>query len=638
MVASRARSAGRLGGDRLHTPHRPLAGSLAIVLFALSPTPSAHAAATQPKTSTSDAGPLPSAEWVIELGNALPRRAGPGDTQDKAPALSISETAAPRLLSQLKETDRRALPATLGSGPFTVELWILDHVNQPVGALLDSGSPTQGGWALGYVSGQALFGPIGRDGTPALRIQTGDGFKERWHHLMGVWDGRQWILYIDGIKKADIAASSDVRPTASLLLSGYFENERFMRLPNLVKTAAIYDKALSAGEVKTAFARRTQLVEDGRLTDKVLHFTQPPYLNAPTTSSIELSWETDHPITATVEWGETASTLKKHSFTMGRDRLGGMTLNGLRADTPYFYRVSGVDTAGNRIDSGLLSFRSAPLPGAPFTIAVSADTEARTHINSRMSALIWEERPNLLLLAGDLTDGGSKNTRFEWTHEYFAGMGPLFGRVPVIAAPGNGESELHWFRHYHRQPDDEAFFSHRYGDAEIFVIDSNLEDREKREPGFRARQKAWLDQALAASTAKWKIAMHHHALISTDDDDYGNSWTGQSRGGDQVIAAELQPLFEKYGVDLVFVGHLHTYERSWPIKNGKVDQNGVTYVQLGGMGGNLEDFQPTKPWFNRKTFRDHHFLMLRGAEDTLEAEVIDADGHRRDAFALTKKR
>lgn len=254
-----------------------------------------------------------------------------------------------------------------------------------------------------------------------------------------------------------------------------------------------------------------------------------------------------------------------------------------------------------------------------------------------MSALIWEERPNLLLLAGDLTDGGSLEKRFEWTHEYFAGMGPLFGRVPVIAAPGNGESELHWFRHYHRQPGDEAFFNHRYGDVEIFVIDSNLNSREKREPGFRAKQKTWLDQALAASTAKWKIAMHHHALMSTDDDDYGDSWTGKAGTGDDTVAAEFQPLFEKHGVDLVIVGHLHTYERSWPIRSGSVDEkNGVTYVQVGGMGGNLEDFQPTKPWFNRKVFRDHHYLMLRGAGDRLEAETIDAEGRRRDTFVLTK--
>ncbi len=580
--------------------------------------------------------PRPLAEWVLELDNALPRRAAAIDKPERRPTLSVGHAAVPRTLSQLEETDRRTFTTDLDQGPFTAELWILDHVDQRVGALLGTGTSAQD-WVLGYVSGEATFGPLREGGAPALSASAGAGFKRRWHHLAGTWDGRHWTLYVDGARAARSAAPWAARPSAALVLSGHLENERFMRLPDLVKTVAVYDRALSDSEIKAVFDRRAQLVEEGRLTDERLHFTQPPYLNTPTSSSIELSWETDRPIEATVEWGETAETLSKRSFALGDARIGGTKLEGLEADTPYFYRVSGVDADGNRIDSGLLSFRTAPPEGAPFTIAVSADTEARTHINSRMSALIWEERPNLLLLAGDLTDGGSLENRFEWTHEYFAGMGPLLGRVPVIAAPGNGEGELHWFRHYHRQPGDEAFFNIRYGDAEIFVIDSNLEAREKREPGFRARQKAWLEQALAISTAKWKIAMHHHALMSTDENDYGDSWTGRSQAGDAVVTAEFQPLYEKHGVDLVIVGHLHTYERSWPIRAGQVDEeNGVTYVQVGGMGGNLEDFQPTKPWFNRKTFRDHHYLMLRGAGDRLEAEAVDADGRRRDSFVLTK--
>lgn len=623
MVISSESGAIRRGPMR----RRHMAAALA-TLVVMAP---GMAVAAETACQTGSAAPV--AEWLPGLGNDLPRRAGPPVKDSPAAALDVAPT--PRIFARMVETDRHILPASLPDGAFAIELWLLDHVNQRIGTVVDSGSATPGGWALGYLSGEAVFGPTGSDGAPALRVPLGDGFKDRWHHLVGRWDGRQWALYVNGEKAAEAAGAS--APAGALLLTGYFEKERFMRFPDLVKAVAIYDCALGDAEIKAAFQRRAQLVEDGRLTDKALHFTQPPYLNTPAMNSIELSWETDRPVAATVEWGESADALHKRAFQRGDARLGGMKIEGLTADTPYFYRVSGVDAAGNRLDSGLLSFRTAPPAGAPFTIAVSADTEARTHINSRMSQLIWEERPNLLLLAGDLTDGGNIGKRFEWTHEYFAGMGPLFGRVPVIAAAGNGESELHWFRHYHRQPGDEAYFSHRYGDVEIFVIDSNLRSRERREPGWRARQKDWLDKALAGSTAKWKIAMHHHAILSTDEDDYGDSWKGRSRDGDRELQAEVQPLYEKYGVDLVVVGHLHTYERSWPMRGGKVDlENGVTYVQVGGMGGNLEDFQPTKPWFNRKTFRDHHYMMLHGAGDRIEAEVFDADGKRRDGFVLVK--
>ncbi|MFC4257227.1 metallophosphoesterase [Croceibacterium xixiisoli] len=594
-------------------------------------------------TAQAAAGDQPVATPVVErvfpLDNPLPRRAGGVQPRPEAQPLTVGAVPVARRLGDLVETDRQNVPAQLPAGDFTVELWLLDHVNQPVGTLIGTDSTASDGWVLGYRSGQAMFGPLAAgQATPSAQAPVGEGFKEFWHHLVGVREGREWRLYVNGALAAQTTADAPSAAVASLDLTGYFAAERFMHLPDLVKANATYDHALDQAEIAAVFARRTALVEQGILAPGELHFTQPPYLNSPTTSSMELSWETDRPAAARVEWGETAESLQQRSFPANGQRLGGMQLDGLKADTPYFYRVVVRDDAGGERDSGLLSFRTAPEPGMPFTIAISGDTEARTHINSRMSALIWEERPSLFMLAGDLTDGGSAENRFQWTHEYFAGMGPLFGRVPVVAAPGNGEEELQWFRHYHRQPGDEAFFSLPYGDAEIFVLDSNLEDREEREPGFRARQRVWLEQALARSTAKWKIAIHHHALMSTDDDDYGDSWTGKSTASDPEAIADFQSLYEKYNVDLVIQGHLHTYERSWPIRDGQIDPaRGVTYVQVGGMGGNLEDFQPTKPWFNRKNFRDHHFLMLRGAGDRLEAEVIDADGRLRDSFTLSSR-
>lgn len=609
-----------------------LAGSSMAALLTALVAVSAHAGETSPARS----GVV--VEKILQADNALPRNAGPARPPRGAAPLTLGTIPAGRMLDDLAETDRETVQATLPAGDFSVELWLLDHVNQPVGAILGPDVPDQANWALAYRSGQVLFGPLNADGAPAGQVATGEGFKEFWHHVVGVRQGRQWRIYVNGVLAGEVA--SDIAPAAtySLSLTGHFAHERFMELPDLVKAYAVYDHALSSNEIAASFARRTALVENGILAEGALHFTQPPYLNSPASDSMELSWETDRPTSAQVEWGETADSLQQRTFPLGKERLGGTKLDGLKADTPYFYRVTTRDEAGNALDSGLLSFRTAPERGAPFTIAVSGDTEARPHINRRMSALIWEERPGMLLLAGDLTDGGSRENRFQWTHEYFAGMGPLFGRVPLVAAPGNGEGELHWFRQYHRQPGDEAFFSLPYGDAEIFVLDSNLDDREAREPGFRARQRAWLEQALARSTAKWKIAIHHHALMSTDDDDYGDSWTGKSEAGDAVLAAEFQPLYERYNVDLVFQGHLHTYERSWPMRDGRVDQaHGVTYVQVGGMGGNLEDFQPTKPWFNRKNFRDHHYLMLRGAGDRLEAEVFDAEGRLRDSFTLNSR-
>nr|WP_313416940.1 metallophosphoesterase [Brevundimonas diminuta] len=573
--------------------------------------------------------------WDFTPRYELPRGAGPQRADTSPPIASLTRSATSMRFNGMAPTESRILETSFHSRrDFTVEMWILDHVNHPVAAVLTPDSANgPAPWLLSYRDGRASFGPAG-----AAMVDAPD-YKDVWRHVVGVRQGDAWRLYVNGALAGSTSARMTGASDSSLSLTAYLEAEPYMSLPDLVRGAAVHDRALSTAEVEAAFAARAALVDQGRLNAETFHFTQPPYLNAPTTQDIQLSWETDRPARFTVAWGETEAQMRRIEIPAAEEgRLGGATLDGLKADTPYFYRVTASTEDGRTLDSGLLSFRSAPLPGAPFVIAVSADTEARPHINNRMSQLIWEERPNLLLLAGDLTDGGDIERRYQWTHEYFLGMGGLFGRVPVITAPGNGEGEQHWFRRYHRQPGDEAYFSHRYGDVEFFVLDSNLEDSEERKPGFRARQAAWLDQALARSTARWKIAMHHHDVFTSDEDDHGDSWAARSTYGSETMQREFTSIFERHGVDLVIYGHLHAYERTWPMTQGAVDlENGVTYVQVGGMGGNLEDFAPNKPTFSAKTARTHHYVMLRGAGDRIEVEMVDIEGRSRDRFALTKR-
>ena len=68
---------------------------------------------------------------------------------------------------------------------------------------------------------------------------------------------------------------------------------------------------------------------------------------------------------------------------------------------------------------------------------------------------------------------------------------------------------------------------------------------------------AWLDEDLAASRAPWKIALIHRPALATGK--YGFIPADHSA---------LAPRFEEHGVDLVFQGHNHLYERTWPTRDG----------------------------------------------------------------------
>jgi hypothetical protein len=99
----------------------------------------------------------------------------------------------------------------------------------------------------------------------------------------------------------------------------------------------------------------------------------------------------------------------------------------------------------------------------------------------------------------------------------------------------------------------------------------------------------------------------------------------------------LVPLYEKHKVDVVFCGHIHVYERTWPLRAGKVDQkNGVVYVISGGGGGSLEDFTPTPNWFKKEHKSDYHYCYAAVHGRTFEFKAIDKTGRLFDQFEIRK--
>jgi predicted phosphodiesterase len=96
------------------------------------------------------------------------------------------------------------------------------------------------------------------------------------------------------------------------------------------------------------------------------------------------------------------------------------------------------------------------------------------------------------------------------------------------------------------------------GGVRFFALDSNYLD---------AEQLAWLEKELSSSGSDWKIAVFHHPLYSS----------GKTHGSSLDLRKMLEPLFVRYGVNVVFSGHDHIYERIKP-------QQGITYFVSGSAG------------------------------------------------------
>jgi 3',5'-cyclic AMP phosphodiesterase CpdA len=114
----------------------------------------------------------------------------------------------------------------------------------------------------------------------------------------------------------------------------------------------------------------------------------------------------------------------------------------------------------------------------------------------------------------------------------------------------------------------QRYYSFARKHVRFIVVDSNQLD---------PRQRAWIDGTLQQAEEPWKICYFHHPLYS----DAGR------HGSDVSLRVALEPLLSKGGVNVVFAGHDHVYERLTP-------QKGITHF-VAGSGGQLRrgDIHPS---------------------------------------------
>lgn len=142
----------------------------------------------------------------------------------------------------------------------------------------------------------------------------------------------------------------------------------------------------------------------------------------------------------------------------------------------------------------------------------------------------------------------------------------------------------------------QRYYSFKKGDVEFLALDSNYMD---------PQQLGWIEQTLRGSKAKWKIAYFHHPLYSD----------GRTHGPDLDLRTRLEPMFRQYGVNVVFSGHEHVYERIAP-------EDSIYYFILGSSGKLVtHDFRQSRE-LEKGFDTDRTFMLVEIAEDQLYFQVI----------------
>ncbi|MCV6604350.1 MAG: metallophosphoesterase [Porticoccaceae bacterium] len=367
-------------------------------------------------------------------------------------------------------------------------------------------------------------------------------------------------------------------------------------------------------------------------------FVVKPYLQYSTKTTIRMLWETTVPAGSRVEYGEavdgaTSPQLNRVQELDGKRLMHEVELTGLKPETNYFWRVVSAADKGEPLVSDTYTFKAVVNDDTAFMFALVGDPQQSSKAPwawDRVSKKIWQERPNFVVVAGDLVDWGyNKN---EWVDEFLEPGHELMSRIPLYTVLGNHEGDADYYYQYMANPPPEYRYTFKYGNAEFFMIDTNKDVSEGSD------QYNWLEQQLARSTATWKIAVHHHPPYSAEENDHGETFHGGTSRHHHHQARDLPALYDRFGVDFSLFGHTHVYERTWPLKNNRINQReGTIYINSGGGGGGLEGFAPTRSWFSLELHNAHHYCTFAIYNDTLIFKAVDVDGRLFDTFQINKK-
>lgn len=162
---------------------------------------------------------------------------------------------------------------------------------------------------------------------------------------------------------------------------------------------------------------------------------------------------------------------------------------------------------------------------------------------------------------------------------------------------------------------------------EVFVLDSNTLKGSQSKLLLRedTAQIEWLDRALGASRARWKVVIMHHPPHSptTGAKSFFFVPIGGGRTREYQLDLQLSPILRKHRVDVVFAGHNHFYARMLP-------QEGIRYFVSGGGGRKTYDFKK-QPGYVAAGGDWYHFVSVRVTPTSFTYRAIDSAGEVRDS-------
>jgi len=342
-----------------------------------------------------------------------------------------------------------------------------------------------------------------------------------------------------------------------------------------------------------------------------------PYLQNATQNSIVIMWETTEPVVGTVNYGDSENMGSSVSESSPA-KIHEVKITGLEPGKTYYYQAS----YGN-VKTPPSKFKTAPPDGTKdFILAVYGDSRSDPVTHSKIVALMSESNPDLIIHTGDLVSSGTVYER--WKPEFFTPLSKLSDHVPFYTCLGNHEGNSPNYYNYLSLPGNEIYYSFDYANAHFICLDTNSGNTPYDES---SPQYKWLIEDLEKNknSNKWIIVFFHAPLFRVNP-----------TRGIEPQRYLWQPIFDKYGVDLVLNGHDHNYSRTYSIGYlSDKPKKGVHHVIAGGGGAPLYDVVENRNYIE-VVKKSYNAMIIKFKDDKLRAVVNDLNRITIDSFTLDR--
>ncbi len=471
-------------------------------------------------------------------------------------------------------------------------------------------------------------------------------------------------------------------------------------------TQALADETAATEETTAAEEAAPAATEEpaAEETPATMNYTEPYMVTLNPSTEMNIIWLAKEMCEGYVEYGETPALgnrveavpyrfegLRTSATPEGYDEIPEnnpeievcqliATLPDLTPGSLVYYRVTTVGSLGEETGERYF-FKTAPLPGEPFTFALLSDMQMKVRTKETIKILGQADK-DFIIFAGDMGNtpwkvgewfnvegcyevpGEDDRSFFECLNQSTENT-HLLQFMPVFPCPGNHEfddqrvcsdkefalDDSKWTWKIYMQmfrplyPEQEygvggkRWYSVDYGDLHLCSLSIsrwNAWDGFEY-PGWITKddispdspQVQWLVDDLKDCDARFKWVTQHWHMVNRGDDGYypvsvavedpENPGKAIYPDGDYCWDV-LRPIYEAYGVDAVNFGHSHVYERYLI--------NGVNYIEAASIGNNYRNtadpmhFSGNEPIIEENNFRS--FMRVTVDERGMIGEGIQA--------------